>query len=216
MIERGENDDVARALRLLGQSPEAEGIEARVLSRVRQRQAEISVAADRRRSRRVRWMYAGCAAAVAVAMALGHFHSAPAAVSPAVAAAPVPAAPVPAAPVPAAAGATAPSAAAFVAARRRAPQELGAGHGLRRVGLVRPLTEPVFLNAPPLPLTHQEYLLLALARTPKLAGARGLVTASETVPEHGLGSNAIFELEHEELKPLETTNPATMNSGDPQ
>jgi hypothetical protein len=63
---------------------------------------------------------------------------------------------------------------------------------------------------PPLPLTQQEQLLLALAQTPQRTPwpALASVTTSETVVDHGLGKNAIFDLDHQELKeltPLKTT-----------
>jgi hypothetical protein len=52
---------------------------------------------------------------------------------------------------------------------------------------------------PPMPLTAQERLLLELARTPSLAAG---VAQSQTILQHGLGPNALFELDHEQLQPM--------------
>jgi len=52
---------------------------------------------------------------------------------------------------------------------------------------------------PPMPLTSQERLLLALANTPSLAAG---VAQTQTISQHGLGPNALFELDHEELQPM--------------
>jgi hypothetical protein len=53
---------------------------------------------------------------------------------------------------------------------------------------------------PPLPLTSQERLLLALANTPSLAAGAAV---SQPVPDHGLGANSLFDLDHEQLKPMQ-------------
>ena len=52
---------------------------------------------------------------------------------------------------------------------------------------------------PPEPLTSQERLLLTLANTPSLAAG---VAQSQTISQHGLGTNALFELDHEQLQPM--------------
>jgi len=63
----------------------------------------------------------------------------------------------------------------------------------------------VSFPAPEEPLTKQEKLLVAIAQSPKvLTGLRSVAT-SETVADHGLGKNAIFELDHEEFAELKTT-----------
>jgi hypothetical protein len=63
----------------------------------------------------------------------------------------------------------------------------------------------VSFPAPEEPLTGQEKLLAAIAQNPKvLTGLRSVAT-SETVADHGLGKNAIFELDHEEFAQLKTT-----------
>jgi hypothetical protein len=59
---------------------------------------------------------------------------------------------------------------------------------------------PLQQSPPPLPLTQQECLLLALAGTPALAASAAV---TQPVPDHGLGVNSIFELEHEQLTPLQ-------------
>jgi len=53
---------------------------------------------------------------------------------------------------------------------------------------------------PPLPLTQQERLLLALASKPALAAGSAV---SQPVADHGLGANSIFDLDHEQLKPMQ-------------
>jgi anti-sigma-K factor RskA len=52
---------------------------------------------------------------------------------------------------------------------------------------------------PPQPLTSQERLLLTLANSPSLAAG---VAQSQTISQHGLGTNALFELDHEQLQPM--------------
>jgi len=51
---------------------------------------------------------------------------------------------------------------------------------------------------PPQPLTSQERLLLKLANTPSAAG----LAQSQTISQHGLGANALLELDHEQLQPM--------------
>ena len=60
--------------------------------------------------------------------------------------------------------------------------------------------------APPMPLTSQERLLIALASTPSLAASAAV---SQPVRDHGLGANALFELGHQRLTPL---RPAALES----
>ena len=64
----------------------------------------------------------------------------------------------------------------------------------------RVTSAPVPHTAPPMPLSAQERLLVALAGRPALA-ARDAV--SQTVSDNGLGANALFELDHEQLTPLQ-------------
>ena len=52
---------------------------------------------------------------------------------------------------------------------------------------------------PPQPLTEQEHLLLALASNPSLAIG---MAQTQTISQHGLGANALFELDHEQLQPM--------------
>jgi hypothetical protein len=59
---------------------------------------------------------------------------------------------------------------------------------------------------PPLPLTAQERLLLELASAPSLAAGTAI---SQPVTDHGLGANSLFELDHEQLTPLQ---PAQLES----
>jgi len=58
---------------------------------------------------------------------------------------------------------------------------------------------PIPHTPPPQPLTSQERLLLTLARTPSLAAG---VAQMQTISPHGLGANALFELDHEQLQPM--------------
>jgi len=60
---------------------------------------------------------------------------------------------------------------------------------------------PIPHTPPPQPLTAQERLLLELARTPSLAAG---VAQSQTISQHGLGPNALFELDHEQLQPMQS------------
>jgi hypothetical protein len=78
-------------------------------------------------------------------------------------------------------------------------------------------TRLVSFPAPEAPLTEQEKLLVAVAQSPRvLAGLRSVAT-SETVVDHGLGKNAILELDHEELAQLKTTlQPALLKNTLPQ
>ncbi len=64
---------------------------------------------------------------------------------------------------------------------------------------------PWFLNPPPLPLSAQERLLLQLAHSPEIAHAPAPITGTEVVVNHGLGGNAIFELDHQTPSPLQST-----------
>jgi hypothetical protein len=59
-----------------------------------------------------------------------------------------------------------------------------------------------FTQAPPLPLTSQERMMIALAHTPGLAAA---VAVSEPITDHGLGKNTLFELDHESLPPMSSS-----------
>lgn len=58
---------------------------------------------------------------------------------------------------------------------------------------------PIPHTPPPQPLTSQERLLLTLANSPSLAAG---VAQSQTISQHGLGANALFELDHEQLQPM--------------
>jgi len=58
---------------------------------------------------------------------------------------------------------------------------------------------PIPHTPPPQPLTAQERLLLRLANTPSLAAG---LAQTQTISQHGLGANALFELDHEQLQPM--------------
>ena len=58
---------------------------------------------------------------------------------------------------------------------------------------------PIPHTPPPQPLTEQERVLVALANTPSLVAG---VAQTQIISEHGLGPNALFELDHEDLQPM--------------
>jgi hypothetical protein len=62
---------------------------------------------------------------------------------------------------------------------------------------------PHFEQAPPLPLTSQERMMIALARTPGIAFG---VAPAEPLSEPGLAENALFELEREPLPPMPSSS----------
>ena len=189
-------EDVARALRMLGQASPPDGMEARIAGRLRQRQAELSESsAARGNLLRKRWIFATAMLVAAVALALLGLHPADRAVPASRASVQLP-----------------------YHAASSAPAEILQASIPVNVARIRRRSHVVaapdprmknstdFRNPPPLPLTRQEKLLLALARTPKLAPS--FITTSETVVDHGLGKNAILELDHQEpkeLTPLKTT-----------
>jgi hypothetical protein len=182
------HEDVTRALRMLGQAQPPEGMESRIAGRLRERQAELSGdLAPRGNLRHARWMLAyALAVAAAVVVMLSWHH--PRVVPPRQVAieAPHHAAPLASVPV-------------------RMDVPATTARVQRRTYIVHARVVQAQASAPsqippPLPLTRQEQLLLALAQTPRLAPA--FITTSETVVDHGLGQNAIFELDHQDLKEL--------------
>jgi hypothetical protein len=180
------NDDVARALRMLGQAPPPEGMEARIAGRMRQRQVELAVAPARRRNI-LRWSFAA-AAVVALVVLVEHHRAAGtnASVDRMAVVSPQHGTPL----------------ALPAIARTDVPVHVVRVVRLRRTARARIEPAKIPQNAPPLPMTEQEHLLLALARSPQLLPALADVTTSETVADHGLGKNAIFELDHQELTQL--------------
>ena len=193
------HEDVARALRMLGQAAPPEGMEARIVGRLQQRQAELSERTGAGGNRlRLRWAFASAIAAAAIVAGLLSWHHGRA-VTPVRVAVKAPHLEEPTV--------------------RLANVPVNAVRVRHRVRVVRARTLEAQVSAPsqnppPLPLTRQEYLLLALAQTPKLAPA--FITNSETVVDHGLGKNAILELDHQELKeltPLKTTLQLTQLKG---
>jgi len=189
-------------LRMLGQAAPPEGMEARIAQRMHERQAELSErAAAGRNSLPVRWTFASVAAAVVVAVVMLSWHQARVA------------------PPRQVAVETPHRAAPLASALSRTDVPVNTARVRHRMHLVHARileaqTSAPSQNPPPLPLTPQEQLLLALAQTPKLAPA--FITTSETVVDHGLGKNAILELDHQELKeltPLKTTLQLTQLKG---
>jgi hypothetical protein len=188
------HDDAARALRMLGQAAPPEGMEARIALRMRARQAELSGDLAARRSPwHGRWIFASAVAVAAAAVVMLSSWHHPRVVPPQQVAVETPHHAAPAAvaqmPVPV----------SIVRVRHTVHAQILQTH------FAAPSQNP-----PPLPLTQQEQLLLALAHTPQLTPwpALASVTTSETVVDHGLGKNAIFDLAHQEpkeLPPLKTT-----------
>jgi hypothetical protein len=189
-------DDVARALRMLGQAAPPEGMEARIVLRMRERQAELaSNLAARRNPRRTRWIFASAVAVAAAAIVMLSWHHVRVALPRQVAVeTPHHVTPQASAPV-------------------RTDLPVNTSRLRHRIypvhaGILQAQVSAPSQNPPPLPLTRQEQLLLALAQTPRLPPALDSVTTSETIVDHGLGKNTIFELDHQEpqeLTPLKTT-----------
>lgn len=184
------HEDVARALRLLGQAAAPEGMEARIAGRLRQRQAELSVASPRRTNGwRLGFAVAGVVAVVGILLSHRHAGVTMTANRAAVE--------LPHRATPPATIARADALAHTVRVRRTAPR-------------TRIVQAKIPQSAPPLPLTEQEHLLLALARRPQLLPSLRSVTTSETIADHGLGKNAIFELDHQELPQLPPMPPGEL------
>lgn len=198
----GNGSDAADVLRALSDVTAPEGMEQRIVLRMRQRQAELSV---RRGSRaaRVGWLVAAGAAVACAAVVLlmpGKRMADP----------PIRSAVVNAPPV-----------------VRGVEGPVGSEAHARRPVLIssraqkEPAVDQTSRITPPLPLTQQEKLLLAYARAPQFRSALVAVSTTEAVDNHGLGANTIFELDHQQLTPMPTTSPnePTMeptDSGDTQ
>jgi len=174
-------EDVMRVLRLLGSAAPPDGIETRVVAKLRARQFEI---AARRRwwtfDARIAW----AAVAVVIAALAAGLHGR--AVKTEQVSVPVVRKPREAA-VPIAAVAALP-----VHARRRVVSR--ASHDVAARGP---------MNAPALPLTQQERLLLALAKRPQLLPELRSITKTEMVKGNGVGENSIFELATQPLEPVQ-------------
>jgi hypothetical protein len=188
MMEPLGQDDVTRALRMLGQAPPPEGMEARIAGRLQRSRAELVVA---RRGVGARWMFAAAAvAAVAGVVVMSMVHRPHGAPLPQVVVEPTQVQPL--------------------VVRTEAVGSAIRSRHTSHVVRVRVDVDPAYvpsLSAPPLPLTQEERLLMALAQTPHSLPAIAGVTHSETVANHGLGQNAIFELDHENLTQMKTTLP---------
>jgi|GEM_PF-5663767 len=190
------HEDLDRALRMLGHVRTPEGMEARIAGEMRRRQAEM-VARTASGSQKS-WAWWGFAAAVVAVAAFGlkmELKTRPKTV------APVQRARVEASVPPQPVLAVRHVDAVVPVHARRVRQQVRE----ERVSLSAVAAPPQI--APPLPLTQQEKLLLALAHTPEAASGRVLtfMTTSETIKDHGLGKNTIFELDHQELQPMQST-----------
>jgi len=199
-------EDAERSLRLLARAPLPEGMEARLTAELRGRQMALAQRATASDGLRLPGAYALAAFAVVLIAALlvnlrwseqvptGQSTSSAESHAAAVAfASPPKAAPH------------------LVRARQSIPRATG-----RRVTeqhTPEPLT-PEFLNPPPLPLSAQERLLLKLARSQEMERASALILSSEVVVNHGVGRNAIFELDHQNPSPLQSTLQTSPIQGD--
>lgn len=191
-------------LRSLGSVQPPEGMEARIVQRIRQRQAEMSLPpAINGISCGISWTRWGKAAAMAgvatlmmlLSQRLRH-HVTPQEHTVDLAFA----GPVAQAPTHSRAKAAPPTATPAHLVHHFAP-------ALRAQKAVSVAAEPS--QPPPLPLTRQERLLLALARNPQFASGKQRlpVFTTETIAYHGLGENALFELGHQQLTYLEPLRP---------
>jgi len=186
-------DNAARALRMLGQAVPPEGMEARVIERMRRHQAESSGRSGARRDILL-WGFGFAVAGMVAMVLLATHHRVDSAIPAKRAAVELPQHPE------------------IPKDRMLAntPANLVQSHRSPRVDHVRRVRADAsmgFRNPPPLPMTQQERLLVTLARTPQFPSGLGFVTTSETVVDHGLGENTIFEFNHQELTQLKTTYP---------
>ena len=198
MNEPSEEDQLGRALHLLGHAQPPAGMEDRLNQRLRHRQAELAQRTSSRKQNGMRSVLGfalACSVIAVVVMVVRH------ADQPLNAPAPTHASTVPlmhASPVPAI---EAKAGTANVAAgnARRTPLRLV-------VSSKRPARSAApGMVATPLPLTEQEKLLLALARAPRYAATSGLehVELAQTTGDRELlRRNALFELDHERITPL--------------
>jgi len=187
------HEDVARSLRILGQAPMPEGMEDRIIGQMRQRQAELHSAVSNRGNRR-RWMLGSAIAASAVVVGLvSQHHATPTATAKHL--------------VTNSPGRETPQMTAAILRVETPANAVRVPHSPRviRARVSQTAASAPSFNPPPLPLTQQERLLLAFAQAPRIGPALASVTASETVIDHGLGKNAVLELDHEDFKPLKTT-----------
>jgi len=190
MNERIElREDAVRALRLLAQAPLPEGMAERLTAGLQRRQRAAAPA-----SPRVPAVYALAALSLALGMAalwvslLGTE--------------PIPAAQDRAAVQPhqALVGSPAPR----TVAAKQGPTGKRAMRGVMESAVAERVS-PGFLNPPPLPLSAQERLLLQLARSPEIARAPAAILRTVVVVNHGVGLNTIFELDHQNPSPLQST-----------
>ncbi len=184
------HEDIARSLRMLGQVSPPEGMEARIARRMRQRQAELSAHPVAKRAWGWGLAVPGVIAVAAAVLLSYHRAGTRMTADRVVAVAPQRAVPSPATVI------------------ARADARVPVTRVVRPVRVARVVRKRAMVaeiphSPPPLPLTPQEHLLLALARTPSLLPSLAGVTRSETVVDHGLGQNSIFELDHQNLTQME-------------
>jgi hypothetical protein len=199
-------DDAARMLRLLARAPLPEGMEARLTAELRGRQRALAQRAAASAGLRLPGMFvlAGLALVLIAALLVNLRRSEQVQTGQSASNSE----PRSTAVQPAALPKAAPH---LMRARRSMPRATG------RLGMEQhepAQVTPEFLNPPPLPLSAQERLLLELARSRALERAPALILSSEVVVNHGVGRNAIFELDHQNPSPLQSTLQTSPIQGD--
>jgi hypothetical protein len=185
-------DGAERALRHLARAPLPDGMETRLTAELRGRQMALAQRTAAREGLRLPGVYALAAVAVVLIGALlvnlrrsEQVHTSQSASSAEPRSAAVETAALP----------------------KNVPHLLRVRRSISRA-TGRRATEPVapeFLNPPPLPLSAQERLLLQLAQSLRMERSPALITRTEVVVNHGVGTNAIFELDHQNPSPLQSS-----------
>jgi hypothetical protein len=199
-------EEAVRAFQMLARAPLPEGMEARLTAELRGRQMAHSQRAAARGGLWLPGTYALAAMAlVLVAALLVNLRRSEQVQRGQIAWGAVPFSP--------AVGPVAPPKAVPHLVRTRHSMPRATEHPVREPNATQQVT-PEFLNAPPLPLSAQERLLLKLAGSPRLRHAPALITRSEVMENHGVGRNAIFELDHQNPSPLQSTLQTSPIQGD--
>jgi hypothetical protein len=191
------HEDAERALRLLARAPLPEGMEERLTAELRSRQMALAQRAAARGGFPLPGMYALAAFAVVLIAALlvNLRQSEQVQIGQSASSAESHAAAV--------AFASPPKAAAHLVRARHSMLRVTSRRGTDQQ--MHEQASPEFLNPPPLPLSAQERLLLHLAQSLRMERSPALITNTEVVANHGVGTNAIFELDHQNPSPLQSS-----------
>ena len=179
---------VQRAWQVISNAASPEGMEARILARVRSREEEM-----RSRRRWFQWrpmmLWAAAAALVAIVVSFAMMRHGGTTEERVVERASV----------------VAPRESAYreVPKRTDVHADVLDTQRLRKRIVARNVVVPRFQNPPPLPLSEQERLLVALAQRPQLLPELTSIERTETVKAHGIGENSIFELSTQPLQPVQ-------------